>query len=295
MLYHQGLQRPSLQQGIATSPGESQYPELWNELVGMWAPSVGHQGITTLLDFSINKNHGTFQGSMTNADWIIGNNGYALDFDGTDDRINIGNPSTLQLTSKITITAWYKTTSSASSTILSKFYPSGTQRSYKLRINSGTVDVIISSNGSTNAVTLTDTVSTNDGQWHFAAMTNEGTGAANSVKLYVDGRLITGTGTSTIFNSTASVQIGRQDDASNPTQFTGSIGDVLMYSRSLTFNERNLIYQGASPLQLKRQVVGKAAAVAGSLIKTFVGLAYASTKTINGLAIGSLKSKNGLQ
>lgn len=36
------------------------------------------------------------------------------------------------------------------------------------------------------------------------------------------------------------------------------------------------------------------AAAAGSLIKTFNGLAYASTKTVNGLAIASVKTKNGL-
>lgn len=38
-----------------------------------------------------------------------------------------------------------------------------------------------------------------------------------------------------------------------------------------------------------------AASGGGSLIKTFIGLAYASTKTKNGLAVASIKSANGLQ
>ena len=69
----------------------SKRPNLWNGLVGCWKPSLGVSGMT-LRDVSGHGNHGILT-NMTLDDWVISGDpkslGYALDFDGVDDNIEI--------------------------------------------------------------------------------------------------------------------------------------------------------------------------------------------------------------
>lgn len=208
-----------------------------NGLVGAWI--FNDAGGTLAKDIASRNDGIQFGGELSS----VGIFGKSRTFNGSSDYVDIGNPSQLQLLKSITICAWFRTTSSANNTILSKFNPTSSQRAYKLRINGGTVDVVISTDGSTNAFTLTDTVATNDGRWHFAVMTNDGTGDSNSAVLYVDGRRVRTTGTSSIFNSTASTQIGRQDTGSNPTLFTGRLDNIRVYRRAILQSEAMRLYR----------------------------------------------------
>ena len=58
-------------------------------------------------DSTSNKNNGTFQATMTSGDQKAGKIDGGIDFDGTDDRINIPQNSSLDLSSSVTFSGWF--------------------------------------------------------------------------------------------------------------------------------------------------------------------------------------------
>ena len=70
---------------------ESAYPELWDGVVGAWAPCLGPTG-SRLHDHSRRSNWGTLTNMDNATDWVVSDGQYALDFDGSNDQIvSVGN------------------------------------------------------------------------------------------------------------------------------------------------------------------------------------------------------------
>jgi len=65
---------------------ESAYPELWDGVVGAWAPCLGPTGLR-LHDHSRGMRWGTLTNMDAATDWLVTAGQYALDFDGVDDYI----------------------------------------------------------------------------------------------------------------------------------------------------------------------------------------------------------------
>ena len=65
-------------------------------------------GTSNVYDSSGNGLTGTMNGSMTESDWVPGKFGKALDFDGSDDYIEIGSSSKVDNSSAGTLEAWIK-------------------------------------------------------------------------------------------------------------------------------------------------------------------------------------------
>ena len=178
---------------------------------------------------------GSSNGTLTDGPTFDSANLGSIDFDGTDDYIDVGNASVLQIASAITLAAWYRTETSDNDTVVAKFSGTSNQRAYKMRMNSGVVQVIFSGDGGTNTVSLIDPSSSNDNVWHYAVATNDGSGGANTALLYVDGILVVdATGTATIYNSSADVHIGDQDQDNNPKPYEGLIAHVAIYNVALS-------------------------------------------------------------
>ena len=95
MLQIPRLATPSYKAGYARSAGESAHPNLWKGLAGAWVPAMGVTG-GTLRDISGNKNHGTLTNMDPATDWVVGEKGLALDFDGSDDYIEIANSPSIE-------------------------------------------------------------------------------------------------------------------------------------------------------------------------------------------------------
>lgn len=91
------LARPSYANNFARSAGESANPNLWRGLVGAWVPGLGVTG-STVQDVSGYGNHGTF--SANSPRWIQSINGPAVDFDGVDESIALGNSGPWDFTSE---------------------------------------------------------------------------------------------------------------------------------------------------------------------------------------------------
>lgn len=285
---------PSFQQGFARSIGESAFPDLWRGLVGLWAPEAGYQGITTLKDFSGYGNHGTLNGSMTNSDWLIGKNGYALDFDGTDDYIRIPDSPSLRFVTYGTIMTWLKWDGVAAyALIVSKKdgaadYVQNT--GYMFYLVSATANDIIAGNSvdiSSYLKRNTDSIDTN---WHhWAAVYNNLT-----LTLYKDGIEQGGSYShdpQAVTAGTADLLIGARTLA-GATPSGGPFYDLRIYNRALSASEIMQSYLGASPLQRKDFIYSRN--VSSRLIKTINGLILANVKTHNGLATATMKTRNGL-
>jgi hypothetical protein len=76
---------PSFATGYAYSAGMSANPHLWKGLVAMYAPGLGNQG-HRLYDFSGRQPYGEING----ATWVVGQNGWALNFPGSGQHVNLG-------------------------------------------------------------------------------------------------------------------------------------------------------------------------------------------------------------
>ena len=77
-----------------------------NDAVGWW--KLDESSGTTASDSSINGNGGILTSMDPSTDWVAGKIANALDFDGVDDNVSLGNPSALQITGNQTISMWLK-------------------------------------------------------------------------------------------------------------------------------------------------------------------------------------------
>ncbi|MCP4614559.1 MAG: hypothetical protein GY845_38250 [Planctomycetes bacterium] len=195
------------------------------ELVAYWKLDEGSGNIA--YDVSDYTNDGTINGGP---EWIVGKIGAALQFDGSDDYIDCGNDTSLNINDKITIAAWVKTTSTAHGYFVSKgaawdeigHYAIGQEYNTPL-----TFQVEIA--GSGGAVELDSNVAVNDGQWHHIASTYDDP----VIKVYVDGiEENTMTGTSALTGSAVGgLTIGQRGGGNI---IGGIIDEVRIYNRALT-------------------------------------------------------------
>ena len=198
------------------------------------------------------SNDGTSSG-MTQANLVqsdlsftSGYSPYALDFDGTNDYIGLGNDSSLRITTAMTISCWIKTTNSGNNTIIGRELGSGTGRDWKLYLNNGNVLFWCSADGTAGDITvLTSSSTVNDGNWHNLIAVNDGT----NQYIYIDGNLNnSNSGGQTINASTTNNYIGSKNG--NTFFFNGSISNVSIWNAGLTSAQVTEIYNEGVPSNL---------------------------------------------
>ena len=172
------------------------------------------------------------------------NNVYSMEFDGTDDYIDCGNPIPLQITGNLTLSTWVKTSMSSTGFVVSK--DNLTNRNYGLVVvmDGGVLRArffIFESNVLANVTSTT--INIGDNNWHHIVGVNDGT----DLKIYVDGNLeaTNSGGGGTIDNDTVNLNIGRRSD--NSLFFDGKIDEVAIFNYALS--ERQIkqdIYNGTT-------------------------------------------------
>ncbi|MHC4867426.1 MAG: LamG-like jellyroll fold domain-containing protein, partial [Planctomycetota bacterium] len=206
-----------------------------NDLVSWWTFDEGDGN--TAYD-SAGDNHGT----VCNANWTDGIIGGALDFDGVDDYVNLGNDSSLKPPLPVTLSAWINLSSLGSAQFVMAFDNEGCRgiRWYvssagNLVINYGNGDWI---GGDCRIGKIGTTVLEPDTWYHIAAVVRGPT----DITLYVygvdDGGTYTGRGTGVAYSS-ADVLMGKKHNSQFP--FGGKIDDVRVYRRSLSSEEVQLV------------------------------------------------------
>ena len=171
---------------------------------------------------NVGGNNGTEVG---NPAYTAGRYNQAISLDGSGDYVNCGNDPSFNITSAITISAWFKGTFDVS---LQRIIEKG----YNWMLCSGYGD---------NAAfyclgfgILEGSATVNDNQWHHIAGVFDG----SKMYLYVDGdvdAVMAAAGSLKV--STANVYIGGNTSQS----FTGLIDDVRIYSRALSEEEIQLL------------------------------------------------------
>lgn len=213
-------------------------------LVGYWSPWLGSSGYR-LLD-RVRSNHGTLTNMDAGTDWlgstVRGNSGRVLDFDGTDDHVNVGNRSVLgfDFSSRFTLSAWIKTTGSSGG-IIGKRVSAGWYMSLE---GANILGLVLQ--GTSSAVIVNSVASgISDGNWHLVQATYTGNSNASGISLFVDGRSVS---TTTILNSaigsmTNAIDVCIGSITTNAFRFTGQIAENAVWNRVLTLGEIQELYR----------------------------------------------------
>ena len=205
-------------------------------LIGHWDMDDG-TGSTIAADSSGTGNTGTLTDMDPNTDWVTGKIGTgALDFDGTDDYVNVADSASLDVVDDFTIAAWVKAT--VGSTYFFSRHNSANWKGYNLGVNAdGKVSarMYITANSD---VRSSSTV--NDGNWYHVALVVE---AGQQHKLYVDGSEpayeAQDIGESGTYAGANPLRIGRHCTSATSC-FNGTLDEVRFYSTALSEND---IYQ----------------------------------------------------
>jgi len=195
---------------------------------------------TVVHDESFNNNDGTLNlgtsgnTTVSNA-WVNGKRGSAISFDGVDDYIDVGNDSSLKMTSEVTIEAWVKTVSTSRGEIVVRWPNSSPYPGYGLSMynnygcnSPGQVGIWVGDNASKYVCSGTTTI--NDGVWHYVVGTYDGSIA----KIYVDGVLINSGARTNGLSSDVPLYVGQYPGGG---RFNGLIDDVRIYNYARTADE----------------------------------------------------------
>jgi len=264
-----GLQTPpSYHQGFARNASESAYPETWKGLIGAFFPSLGVTGITTLRDWSGRRNDGTFGGTPTAAQWIIGGNpkapGYAINFNGTSHKIEVDPVGAAINVSEGTIALWCKLNAVSANAVAFHARVDGSNEIELQWLNSSNVFRFkYVADGTVETLSTSDV--TEDSTWRHIAMT--WSVAADEVKYYINGTQAGATDTALgAWSGTLSTAaFGVADDA-DAKFWNGPLNDMLIYDRPLNASEIALLYRVSNaPVVLRPRLAVKAAAAAAGL------------------------------
>tara|TARA_A100000172_G_scaffold75387_1_gene58146 strand:+ start:1055 stop:1846 length:792 start_codon:yes stop_codon:yes gene_type:complete len=171
----------------------------------------------------------------------LGANGYSLDLDGTDDRVELGNISSLNSASAFSISLWVKVLSSAPSPTY--FYQSGTDTFYNSIsfYQSTSLDFLMGLGGSSYAGTRYS-ASIKDNSWHHLVGVFNG----STMTIYLDGSVPTQSGigssipSSTLSTGGSNPHIGSKTD--NTSELEGKMDDFSIFNAALTATEVANIY-----------------------------------------------------
>ncbi len=202
--------------------------KLTEGLVGYWTFNGKDLTGTTAADISGQNNNGT----LSNAIPVIGKVGQALQFDGTDDKVDLPTSISTGGTANWTGSVWIKTTSSAGQYIMTN--QSGGPVTNALRVVSGVINYF---HYDGTWQTESGTTAVNDGNWHHLAWVNS---SNQTMDMYVDGVLDANDVTSDTTNNGPLNRIGEFWGSGQGV--IGSLDELRIYSRTLTAAEVRQLY-----------------------------------------------------
>jgi hypothetical protein len=215
-------------------------------LVGHWTFDDG-AGSTTAADSSGLGNTGTLTNMDPSTDWVTGQIGGALEFDGTDDYVEVVRDCTLEPSDEFTVSVWFywidesvsnygKIVAKTEIELKSPFqsYSIGQRQSF----NDIEFELNVENQGYVFART-TLSLST----WHHLVLTFDGTQAT----AYIDGSTVGSVTTSglgnTVYYYNTPLAIGNESSGLGSNNYVnGRIDDVRIYNYALTATEVNTLY-----------------------------------------------------
>ena len=168
----------------------------------------------------------------------------SFSFDGSNDYFDIGNPTELQLTNNISVSGWFKTSSSS---IMNMFTKRATGvNNWSVYMQSGKIYFWVSVDGSSVPVQIISATTLNDDEWHFFAGVREGA----SLKLYIDDlTAVTGAiASGSLTNPNGTVMIGKA--SVNNFLWNGNIDELAIWDTNLSSDAVTEIYNSGVPNDL---------------------------------------------
>ena len=222
-------------------------------------PDIIEDGLVFCLDAGNNNSYpksgttwsdlaGSNNGTLTNGATFDAGNGGSIVFDGSDDLVNVGDNSDLQITANITLSAWIKASTQNNMGIAGKYASSSGKRGYLIATNQSDSNQKITwhyqrAAGSFNSGdSVTSSSDVLDNNWHFVLCTFT---SSVSAKIYIDGELDatdTTSISSAIANNSARFEIGTHNEGTVYC-FNGNISNVSIYNRALTAKEIKQNYE----------------------------------------------------
>ena len=211
-------------------PSQSRYPTRYRHRrpVLVAAYGFGEGSGSTSSDRSGRGNTGTLSG----ATWsTLGRFGSALNFDGVNDRVNVNDSGSLDLSTGMTLEAWvYPTALSGWRTVIMKEVSGGLVYALYAHDNGPWPAVYVRAGGVERKVAGVSPLPLNT--WTHLATTYDGA----TLRLYVNGAAVGNLATSgAIQVSTGRLRIG--GNAIWPEWFAGRIDEVRIYNRALIASE----------------------------------------------------------
>lgn len=244
------IQHATFTTGIALNRSQSEYPHLWDGLVGIWSPELGKQG-STLYDFSHQNHHGALTNMDPSTDYVPGIHGYALNYDGTNDFVNMGNiPEINDASQDISFVYWMR--AGTQSTTAMFMYDENDSLSpsidmycmFKTNFTIGGVGDASEWN--------TGYASSNiqDNKWHLVVIVLDG----GNEYLYIDSQLVASRAVAHNHANYGTSHNLKLADNANVGHYSGDMGSFSVYNRALMPTEVSEIYSGASPLMLSPNI-----------------------------------------
>lgn len=220
---------------------ESAYPELWDGVVGAWAPCLGPTG-SRLHDMSRGNNWAELQFFTPDSDWQVSEGQYAINFDGSNNNARIDR--NLMENPAQTCTAWVRgsTFPNAYNTVICKNEDTNRYWTILLKSN-GKMAYYVHANIPVFA-DGTGLFQLSIGRWYFVAMSYSATSGLSGYVNGVGDATAAANGNPTTGSSF--VNIGSHYQAlvggASGRFFDGLIDDVKVYNRVLLPSEISRLY-----------------------------------------------------
>lgn len=233
--------KPSYRTGFAQYRGMSEYPQLWNGLMGAWDMSLGATG-NKVLDLSGKGNTGILTGG--DVTWVSSKFGSSLNIPGSaGDYVDFGtglNPTT----GSFTVVIWLKSSNTGDFNIfLSNRESDLPNKGLYFRCDNDDNKLFIQLNDQSNTHSFNiGTITVVDGTYHqVGIVVNRSTDLMDT---YVDDQLDASTDISAVSGSILSTHaLWMGTDFSAAAEWTGPISSLNFYNRILTAGEIALLFQ----------------------------------------------------
>ena len=168
-------------------------------------------------------------GTNNGADWVSGDFGWALEFNGTSDYVDCGNDASLDITDAITISAWVKSPNWRPTAV---YRAIANKDTYGLYIGNTVNKILFQVKLLTDVQVYTGILDT--ATWYHITGTYDKNGGSDNLKMYVNGSLVESkTYTGSISSTVLKFDIGKYGN----DYFNGSIKQVYIFNRALSATE----------------------------------------------------------
>ncbi len=242
------------------------YPNLWQNCVFAACPSHDNSRSTRVTDFSGYGNHGTLTNMDPGTDWVASGNGVALDFDGSNDYVDIGSNAILKPTTVVSVSGWCRVNTAMGFGRLVTSRTSATTDGYILSFDTtGLAPRFGIGNGTLTTATSSSSVVA--GIWNHLCGTWDGA----TVRVYLNGAE-TGSGSKSAISYTAgSVTLGSEFNPAFNSPVIGQLDDIRIYQSVLVPSDiRTLALRRGIAYETKRNRVCKIATAAASRRRNIV-------------------------